>query len=208
MAAALPGGGDQPGGGQRPRANRLAVRWLFAFLSAPSQRKSALTTNAVKRPHAGFTRRIKTQAVPPSAETAAMLFWALLASGPAKREAFARDHHAPGGRRADPGREDRRSRPQRRFCRVRWQLSGCNKDQLDGRNDATSISPYASRAEISQPHRKRAAQDFERFRRRSWVGETRGFPASRPHWISPWSVCTTHDVPRGMILVTRPTPGT
>jgi hypothetical protein len=35
----------------------------------------------VERLHEEFKRRIKTQIVLPSAETAAMLFWALLASG-------------------------------------------------------------------------------------------------------------------------------
>jgi putative transposase len=55
---------------------------LFAFTRLPeSQWKSARTTNAVERLHEEFKRRIKTQAVLPSAETAAMLFWALLASG-------------------------------------------------------------------------------------------------------------------------------
>src|SRR3954451_18556535 len=55
---------------------------LFAFLRLPSsQWKSARTTNAVERLHEEFKRRIKTQTVLPSAETAAMLFWALLASG-------------------------------------------------------------------------------------------------------------------------------
>ena len=55
---------------------------LFAFLRLPpSQWKSARTTNAIKRLHEEFRRRIKTQTVLPSAETAAMLFWALLASG-------------------------------------------------------------------------------------------------------------------------------
>jgi transposase-like protein len=55
---------------------------LFAFLRLPQSRwKSARTTNAVERLHEEFKRRIKTQTVPPSAETAAMLFWALLASG-------------------------------------------------------------------------------------------------------------------------------
>jgi len=39
------------------------------------------TTNAIERLHEEFKRRIKTQTVLPSAETAAMLFWALLASG-------------------------------------------------------------------------------------------------------------------------------
>jgi putative transposase len=33
------------------------------------------------RQTSSFKRRIKTQTVPPSAETAAMLFWALLAPG-------------------------------------------------------------------------------------------------------------------------------
>ena len=36
---------------------------------------------AIERLHEEFKRRIKTQTVLPSAETAAMLFWALLASG-------------------------------------------------------------------------------------------------------------------------------
>jgi putative transposase len=43
--------------------------------------KSARTTNAIERLHEEFKRRIQTQTVLPSAETAAMLFWALLASG-------------------------------------------------------------------------------------------------------------------------------
>ena len=55
---------------------------LFTFTRLPeSQWKSARTTNAIERPHEEFKRRIKTQTVLPSAETAAMLFWALLASG-------------------------------------------------------------------------------------------------------------------------------
>jgi len=55
---------------------------LFAFLRLPpSQGKSARTTNAIERLHEEFKRRIKMQTVLPSAETAAMLFWALLASG-------------------------------------------------------------------------------------------------------------------------------
>jgi putative transposase len=55
---------------------------LFAFSRLPpDQWKSARTTNAVERLHEEFKRRIKTQTVLPSAETAAMLFWALLASG-------------------------------------------------------------------------------------------------------------------------------
>jgi len=55
---------------------------LFAFTRLPpSQWKSARTSNAIERLHEEFKRRIKTQTVLPSAETAAMLFWALLASG-------------------------------------------------------------------------------------------------------------------------------
>src|SRR3712207_3437509 len=55
---------------------------LFAFTRLPSsQWKSARTTNAIERLHEGLRRRIKTQTVLPSAETAAMLFWSLLASG-------------------------------------------------------------------------------------------------------------------------------
>jgi putative transposase len=55
---------------------------LFSFARLPeSQWKSARTTNAIERLHEEFKRRIKTQTVLPSAETAAMLFWALLASG-------------------------------------------------------------------------------------------------------------------------------
>lgn len=55
---------------------------LFSFTRLPpSQWKSARTTNAIERLHEEFKRRIKTQTVLPSADTAAMLFWALLASG-------------------------------------------------------------------------------------------------------------------------------
>jgi transposase-like protein len=55
---------------------------FFTFTTLPpSQWKSARTTNAIERLHEEFKRRIKTQTVLPSAETAAMLFWALLASG-------------------------------------------------------------------------------------------------------------------------------
>lgn len=55
---------------------------LFTFTRLPpSQWKSARTTNAIERLHEEFRRRIKTQTVLPEAETAPMLFWALLASG-------------------------------------------------------------------------------------------------------------------------------
>ena len=55
---------------------------LFTFARFPkTQWKSIRTSNAIERLHEEFKRRIKTQTVLPSAETAAMLFWALLASG-------------------------------------------------------------------------------------------------------------------------------
>ena len=55
---------------------------LFTFTRLPpSQWRSARTTNAIERLHEEFKRRIKTQTVLPSADTSAMLFWALLASG-------------------------------------------------------------------------------------------------------------------------------
>jgi transposase-like protein len=51
---------------------------ISAFTWLPlGQWKSARITNAIERLHEEFKRRIKT----PSAETAAMLFWALLAVG-------------------------------------------------------------------------------------------------------------------------------
>ena len=55
---------------------------LFTFTRfPPSQWKSIRTSNAIERLHEEFKRPINTQTVPPCAETAAMLFWALLASG-------------------------------------------------------------------------------------------------------------------------------
>jgi transposase-like protein len=55
---------------------------LFTFTRFPkSQWKSIRTSNAIERLHEEFKRRIKTQTVLPPAETAAILFWALLASG-------------------------------------------------------------------------------------------------------------------------------
>ncbi len=55
---------------------------LFTFLRyPPGQWKSLRTTNAIVRLHEEFKRRIETQCALPNAETAAMLFWALMASG-------------------------------------------------------------------------------------------------------------------------------
>ena len=68
----------------RPVAASLeeAGERLFTFVRyPPEQWRSLRTTNAIERLHEEFKRRIKTQTVLPSAETAAMLFWALLASG-------------------------------------------------------------------------------------------------------------------------------
>jgi putative transposase len=59
---------------------------LFTFTRLPeSQWRSARTTNAIERLHEEFKRRIKTQTVLPSAETAAMLFWAELAKVPSAK---------------------------------------------------------------------------------------------------------------------------
>ena len=57
----------------RSQPNKRAPRSSYRL---PTQ-----STNAIERLHEEFKRRIKTQTVLPSAETAAMLFWALLASG-------------------------------------------------------------------------------------------------------------------------------
>jgi putative transposase len=68
----------------RPVADSLqeAGDRLFTFRRLPpSQWRSVRTTNAIERLHEEFKRRINTQTVLPSADTAAMLFWALLASG-------------------------------------------------------------------------------------------------------------------------------
>ncbi len=55
---------------------------LFTFLRyPPEQWRSVRTTNAIERLHEEFKRRIQTQCLLLCAETAAMLFWALLASG-------------------------------------------------------------------------------------------------------------------------------
>ena len=68
----------------RPVATSLeeAGDQLLTFLRFPSdQWKSIRTTNAIERLHEEFKRRIKTQCMLPCADTACMLFWALLASG-------------------------------------------------------------------------------------------------------------------------------
>jgi putative transposase len=68
----------------RAVADRLeeAGERRFTFLRDPPEQWRALRTpNAIERRHEEFKRRIKTQCLLPCAETAAMLFWALLASG-------------------------------------------------------------------------------------------------------------------------------
>lgn len=68
----------------KPVADSLeeAGEKLFTFLRfPPEQWRSIRTTNAIERLHEEFKRRIKTQCMLPCAETACMLFWALLASG-------------------------------------------------------------------------------------------------------------------------------
>ena len=56
---------------------------LFAFARLPpSQWRSVRTINAIERLHEEFRRLIKTQTVLRSADTAAKLLWALLASQP------------------------------------------------------------------------------------------------------------------------------
>ena len=68
MAAQAPCRRRQPGRSRRPALD--LHQW-----------RSVRTTYAIERLHEEFKRRIKTQTVLPSADTAAMLFWALLASG-------------------------------------------------------------------------------------------------------------------------------
>src|ERR1019366_5547728 len=68
----------------RPVADSLeeAGERLFAFTRLPPRQwRSVRPTNAIEPVHEEFKRRIKTQTVLPSADPAAMLFWALLASG-------------------------------------------------------------------------------------------------------------------------------
>ena len=55
---------------------------FFTFTTLPPRQwKSARTTNAIEQLHEEFEGRIKTHTVLPCAAAAAMLFWALLASG-------------------------------------------------------------------------------------------------------------------------------
>ena len=62
-----------------PAARQVAS--LRAIATGGSQALRACQLRTLERLHEEFKRRIKTQTVLPSADTAAMLFWALLASG-------------------------------------------------------------------------------------------------------------------------------
>jgi putative transposase len=69
----LPARRQEPGGGRRAPVHLCGY--------PPEQWRSLSTTNAIERLHEEFKRRIKKQSLLPCAETAAMLLWALLASG-------------------------------------------------------------------------------------------------------------------------------
>jgi putative transposase len=60
---------------------KLSGAAVYLHAAATEPMAQLRTTNAIERRHEEFKRRIKTQTVLPSADTAAMLFWALLASG-------------------------------------------------------------------------------------------------------------------------------
>jgi hypothetical protein len=81
---------------QGSRAARHGGR-LFTFTRlAPSQWKSARTTNAIERLNEEFHRRVKTQTVLPCAETVPMLLWALMASGQIHPPGRLRRNRLPG----------------------------------------------------------------------------------------------------------------
>ena len=73
MEAQAPRRCQQSGGSRRPLVH------LRAHAAEPMAKPKH--DNAIERLHEEFQRRIKTQTVLPSADTAAMMFWALLASG-------------------------------------------------------------------------------------------------------------------------------
>src|ERR1700736_661590 len=66
---------DETGGPSRVEVDRIENAGVESRDSCRG------TTNAIERLHEEVKRRIKTQTVLPSAETAAMLFWAVLAAG-------------------------------------------------------------------------------------------------------------------------------
>ena len=87
MAASL----KLTGRGGQPRQGEAAKRTNGARLfTLPAESAAAMDILAdhrqrircpIERPHGAFKRRAKTQRARPNAEAAAMLFWALMASG-------------------------------------------------------------------------------------------------------------------------------
>jgi hypothetical protein len=73
MAAQMQGGRRQPGGSWWP------ALYLYKVAAQPMEERTHHKSD--RRLHEEFKRRIKTQTVLPSTETAAMLFWALLTAG-------------------------------------------------------------------------------------------------------------------------------
>src|SRR5260221_1947589 len=122
---------------------------LFTFLRLPpSQWRSIRTTNAIERLHEEFKRRIKTQCLLPCAETACLLFWALVASGQIKLrkvDGWHSLHVPPAKQRLDAAawtrslqRRDQRHRlspPTSRHdrCRMKNSLSLCHDSGPDAR---------------------------------------------------------------------------
>ena len=64
-----------------PRLEEAGERLSTVRRYPPEPWRSVRTTTAIERLHEEFKRRIKTQCLLPCAETAALLVWALLASG-------------------------------------------------------------------------------------------------------------------------------
>jgi hypothetical protein len=81
LVAGSPGFWGAPVAGVDAAARRSSTRLARVKLSEQVPPRWSRSANAIERLHERFKRRIKTQTVLPSADTAAMLFWALLASG-------------------------------------------------------------------------------------------------------------------------------
>jgi len=86
----------------------------------PASGDRTRTSNAVERLHEEFKRRIKAQTVLPSPETAAMLFWALLASGQITM------------RKVDAGRRWPPNRPTRSFTSPSEPLTSTRRRRYRG----------------------------------------------------------------------------
>ena len=119
----------------RPVADSLrAGDRLFTFTQLPpSQWRSARTTNAIEQLHEEFKRRIKTQTVLPSAETAAMLFWRC---SPPVRSTCAR---SMAGRRSPQGPSiSQLTSPLHSITSCRWRYATSNSNK---KRDAHSATP-------------------------------------------------------------------